>query len=78
MFQKDQLKKLDNRYNSHAYKGLMGMFMRYCHQQLEKIEFPKNMSKVLEIGDGTAPHIKYIKQNFDEYNIIETSDFTIN
>ena len=34
--------------------------------------------KVLEIGAGTAPHIKYIKHNFDEYHIIETSDFAIN
>ena len=41
MFQKDQLQKLDNKYNSHAYTGLMGIFMKYCHQQLEKIEFPK-------------------------------------
>ena len=42
MFQNNQLKKLDNKYNSHAYTGLMGIFMRYCHEQLEKIEFPKN------------------------------------
>ena len=78
MFQNNQLKKLDDRYNSHAYTGLMGIFMRYCHEQLEKIDFPKNISKVLEIGAGSAPHIKYIKHNFDEYHIIETSDFAIN
>ena len=40
MFQNDQLKKLDDRYNNNAYTGLMGIFMRYCHEQLEKIEFP--------------------------------------
>ena len=68
MFQNDQLKKLDNRYNSHAYTGLMGIFMRYCHEQLEKVEFPKNISKVLEIGAGSAPHIKYIKHNFLQGN----------
>ena len=78
MFQNTQLKKLDDRYNSHAYTGLMGIFMRYCHEQLEKIEFPRNISKVLEIGAGSAPHIKYIKHDFDEYHIIETSDFAIN
>ena len=78
MFQNSQLKKLDERYNSHAYTGLMGIFMRYCHEQLEKIDFPKNISKVLEIGAGSAPHIKYIKHNFDQYHIIETSDFAIN
>ena len=77
MFQNDQLKKLDDRYNNHAYTGLMGIFMRYCHEQLEKIEFPKNISKVLEIGAGSAPHIKYIKHNFDEYHIIETSDYAL-
>ena len=78
MFQKDQLQKLDNKYNSHAYTGLMGIFMKYCHQQLEKIEFPGNISKVLEIGAGSAPHINYVKHNFEEYHIIETSDFAIN
>ena len=78
MFQNDHLKKLDERYNNHAYTGLMGIFMRYCHEQLEKVEFPKNISKVLEIGAGSAPHIEYIKHNFDEYHIIETSDFAVN
>ena len=78
MFQKNQLQKLDNKYNSHAYTGLMGIFMKYCHKQLEKIEFPENISKVLEIGAGSAPHINYVKHNFDEYHIIETSDFAIN
>ena len=78
MFKKNQFQKLEEKYNSHAYKGLMGIFMKYCHKQLEKIEFPKNISKVLEIGAGNAPHIKYIKHNFDEYHIIETSNYAVN
>ena len=53
---KNQFQKLEEKYNSHAYQGLMGIFMKYCHEQLEKIEFPKNISKVLEIG-AEMPHI---------------------
>ena len=33
---------------------------------------------VLEIGAGDSPHLEYLKHDFDEYHIIETSDFAIN
>ena len=78
MFKKKQFNKLNNKYISHAYTGMMGIFMNYCHKQLEKIEFPENISKVLEIGAGNVPHLKYLNHKFDEYHIIETSDFAIN
>tara|TARA_B100001741_G_scaffold221445_1_gene183698 strand:- start:431 stop:1096 length:666 start_codon:yes stop_codon:yes gene_type:complete len=78
MFKKNQFNKLNNKYISHAYTGMMGIFMNYCHKQLEKIEFPENISKVLEIGAGNVPHLKYLNHKFDEYHIIETSDFAIN
>ena len=55
----------------------MGFFMKICHKNLEKYSFPKNISKVLEIGAGDAPHLEYIKHNFDEYHIIETSDYAL-
>ena len=73
MFKKEKFKILDQRYKTHAYEGLMGFFMRYCHKNLEKIKFPKDISKVLEIGAGDAPHYNYIKHPFDEYFILETS-----
>ena len=78
MFKKENFKKLDNKYKSHAYEGLMGFFMKICHKNLEKYDFPKNISKVLEIGAGDSPHIDYIKHSFDEYHIIETSDYAVN
>ena len=55
----------------------MGIFMDYCHRDLEKFETKKKISKILEIGAGNAPHYKYIKSKYDEYHIIETSDFAI-
>ena len=73
MFKKNIFKNLSSRYNSHAYSGLMGFFMKKCHNQLEKFDFKKDISKVLEIGAGSEPHYKYIKHNYDEYHIIETS-----
>ena len=77
MYKKENFKKLDNKYKSHAYEGLMGFFMKICHKNLEKYNFPKNISKVLEIGAGDAPHIEYIKHSFDEYHILETSDYAV-
>ena len=73
MFKKEIFKDLTSRYNSHAYSGLMGFFMNHCHKQLEKFDFPKNISKVLEVGAGNAPHYKFIKHQYDEYHIVETS-----
>ena len=52
----------------------MGYFMKKCHLQLEEFKFENKISKVLEIGAGTEPHFKYIKHNFDEYHILETSE----
>jgi len=74
MFKKKIFNNLTSRYNDHAYSGLMGFFMNHCHEQLEKFDFPKNISKVLEVGAGNAPHYKFIKHNYDEYHIVETSD----
>ncbi|MDC0618148.1 class I SAM-dependent methyltransferase [Candidatus Pelagibacter sp.] len=77
MFKKKIFTRLTPEYNSHAYSGLMGFFMNRCHKQLEKFDFPNNISKVLEIGAGSAPHYKFIKHHYDEYHIAETSgDFT--
>ena len=77
MFKKEKFNKLNNKYRSHAYTGLMGFFMNHCHKQLENIRLPKKMSKVLEIGAGDSPHCKYLKHDFDEYHIIETSDYAL-
>ena len=77
MFKKDIFQDLTFRYNSHAYSGLMGFFMKQCHKQLEKFNFPNNISKVLEIGAGSAPHYKFIKHHYDEYHIAETSETII-
>ena len=77
MFKKEIFKNLTTRYNDHAYSGLMGFFMNRCHQQLEKFNFSKNISKVLEIGAGSAPHYKFIKHPYDEYHIVETSETVI-
>ena len=73
MFKKDRFKKLDIKYNTHLYTGLLGFAMRYCHRQLENFNRKKKYSKVLEIGAGSAPHLDYLKHDYDEYFIAETS-----
>ena len=73
MFKKDKFKKLNAKYNTHLYTGLLGFAMRYCHRQLEKFNRKKKYSKVLEVGAGSEPHIGYLKHDYDEYFIAETS-----
>ena len=77
MYKKDAFKKLDARYNTHLYTGLLGYAMRYSHRQLENFNGKKKYSKVLEIGAGSAPHIDYLKHDYDEYFIAETSDHAL-
>ena len=42
-----------------------------------KFNFPNNLSKVLEIGAGSAPHYKFINHNYDEYHIADTSEIVL-
>ena len=67
MYKKDAFKKLDAKYNTHLYAGFLGYAMRYSHRQLEKFNRKKKYSKVLEIGAGSAPHVDYLKHEYDEY-----------
>ena len=73
MYKKDAFKKLDAKYNTHLYTGLYGYAMRYCHKQLENFKREKKYSKVLEIGAGNVPHLNFLKHDYDEYFIAETS-----
>ena len=77
MYKKDAFKKLDARYNTHLYTGLLGYAMRYSHRQLEKFNGKKKYSKVLEIGAGSAPHIDYLMHEHDEYFIAEISSYAL-
>ena len=77
MFRKEKFKNLTLRYDQHLYTGIQGYLMNLCHKQLEDFNFTKNISKVLEIGAGNKPHYKFLKHNYDEYHIAETSTVKI-
>ena len=77
MYKKDEFKKLDAKYNTHLYTGLLGYAMRYSHRQLEKFNGKKKYSKVLEIGAGSAPHIDYLRHEYEEYFVAETSSHAL-
>ncbi|SVD21337.1 uncharacterized protein METZ01_LOCUS374191 [marine metagenome] len=76
MYRKKEF-NLDSSYNNHLYTGIIGVFMRYCHRNLEKFKSEEVYSKILEIGAGTAHHLPYIKHKFQHYYVAETSDFAI-
>ena len=77
MFEKKQFNKLNSLYNTHIYKGLNGFLMRYCHRKLECFKRKEKYSKVLEIGAGNMPHLDYLKHDYDEYFIAETSTYAL-
>ena len=77
MYKKDEFKKLDAKYNTHLYTGLIGYAMRYCHRHLEKFNKKEKYSKILEIGAGSAPHLNYLKHDYDEYFVVETSYYAL-
>ena len=57
-------------YNNYLYSGFIGMLFRWQHKLLS----PKiyvNCEKVLEIGPGFEPHIKFTKLKFKEYYCLE-------
>lgn len=57
-------------YNNYIYKGLIGVLFRYQHKRLSPRDY-RNNEKVLEIGPGFEPHIKYVKLNFKKYYCLE-------
>ena len=77
MHKKEVFKNLASKYNTHLYTGLYGYAMRYCHRQLENFDREQKYSKVLEIGAGNAPHLGYLKHEYDEYFIAETSSYAM-
>jgi phosphatidylethanolamine/phosphatidyl-N-methylethanolamine N-methyltransferase len=78
MFKNSYFNKLCKNYNLHLYSGILGYLMKSCHKNLEKFVPNVKISKILEIGSGTHPHRDFIKHNYKEYHIAETSNFAIN
>lgn len=64
-------RQINNFYSQHLYSGINGVLMRYCHRELEKTSPDKNSKKILEIGAGSEPHYKYLKDKNCEYIILE-------
>lgn len=64
-------KKINKFYSQHLYTGLNGILMRYCHRQLEEKIFNKKHKNILEIGAGSEPHFKYLKNQNCKYTILE-------
>ena len=77
MLKKEEFNNLASKYNTHLYTGLYGYVMRYCHRQLENFKRKKKYPKVLEIGAGNAPHLDYLRHEYEEYFIAETSSYAM-
>ncbi len=78
MYKKEIFRRLDNKHDSHLYTGLQGFFIKNGHRQLENFKKNKShFSKILEIGAGSTPHYHFIKHTYDEYHIVETSEYAL-
>ena len=62
-----------NNYNELLYKGITGYIFRYQHKILTP-NYLIDKKKVLEVGPGFEPHIKFKKLNFDEYHCLEINN----
>jgi ubiquinone/menaquinone biosynthesis C-methylase UbiE len=52
--------------------GLTGYFLRKSHEWSESVWGKgQHFSRVLEVGAGTAMHIKYVRHSFDEYYLTD-------
>jgi phosphatidylethanolamine/phosphatidyl-N-methylethanolamine N-methyltransferase len=80
MYKKNISLKLENRYNSYQNTGTVGAMMQLCHEGLENNKYLKklkNDSKILEVGAGTSPHLKFVNHKFGKYFFLETSKFAV-
>ena len=75
MYKKEIFRELDKKYNSHLYTGFLGILMNYCHKKLENFKKKETYDKILEIGAGSAPHINYLSHDYNEYHIVDTSEY---
>ncbi len=60
-------------YRNYIYTGFLGLLFKWQHKLLSP-KIYDNCEKVLEIGPGFEPHIKYKKLNFKEYHCLELND----
>jgi len=60
-------------FTEYLYQGLLGYLFRYQHKILTPNYLLDN-KKVLEIGPGFEPHIKFKKINYAEYHCLDVND----
>lgn len=60
----------ENEYRNYLYTGFIGFLFKWQHKLLTP-KIYNNCEKVLEIGPGYEPHLKYKKINYKEYYCLE-------
>ena len=57
-------------YKNYLYSGFLGILFRWQHKMLSP-KIYENCEKILEIGPGFEPNLKFTKLNFKEYYCLE-------
>ena len=63
----------ESTYREYLYDGFLGYLFRHQHRLLTPDSL-LDKEKILEIGPGFEPHIKFKKLNFKEYHCIELNN----
>ena len=64
-----------NNYQEYLYSGILGYLFRYQHKKLSPPHLRKK-DKILEIGPGFEPHIKFVNLTYKEYHCLEINNST--
>ena len=60
-------------YQNYLYSGFIGFLFRWQHRLLSP-KIYENCERVLEIGPGYEPNIKFTKLNYKEYYCLELNE----
>jgi len=63
----------EKNYKEYLYSGFLGYLFRYQHKKLSP-SYLKNKEKILEIGPGFEPHVKFVNLTFNEYHCLEINN----
>lgn len=65
-------KHYKSNYNKIYYHGKLGFFEKWTHLSLERTQ--NTFPRILDVGGGDGQHLIYVKDNFEEYTIVDLMD----
>lgn len=65
----------DENYEKYLYSGAQGAVMRHAHKMLERGITPEQNRRILELGGGAMPHLRWVDRgSIEKYVISDTRE----